>query len=70
MPFKRKMEMCTDVITARYIAQALKTRAEFGYEHARAQLEALGVDNHLALALLAHEKDRRLPGHANETPAA
>jgi hypothetical protein len=62
MPLKRKMEMRTDAITARHIAQALKTQAEFGYEHARAQLEALGVDTQLAMALLAHQRDRRASG--------
>ncbi len=59
MPLKRKLDMRTDLITARYIAQALKTQEQFGYEHARVQLEALGVDTHLALALLAQQKDRR-----------
>ena len=59
MPIKRKMEMRTDAITARHIAQALKTQAIHGYEHARVQLEALGVDSQLALALLAHQRERR-----------
>lgn len=65
---KRKVDMRTDAITARHIAQALKTQAEFGYEYARVQLEALGVDSHLALALLAQQTDRRaaptMPPHA------
>lgn len=66
---KRKVDMRTDAITARHIAQALKSQAEFGYEYARVQLEALGVDTHLALALLAQQTDRRasppVPSHGS-----
>ena len=66
MPIKRKMELRSDVLTARHIAQALKTQAEFGYEHARVQLEALGIDTHLALALLAHQQDRRVTRYSGD----
>lgn len=66
MPIKRKMELRSDVLTARHIAQALKTQAQFGYEHARVQLEALGIDAHLAVALLANQTDRRAADYSGE----
>lgn len=57
----RKQDLRTDAITAGHIADALKTQAEYGYEKARWQLEALGVDVQLAIALLARRYDRRDP---------
>ncbi len=56
---KGKADLRVDAITARHITQALKTQAEYGYEKARYELEALGVDIQLAVALLARRYDRR-----------
>lgn len=60
----RTQDLRTDAITAGHITQALKIQAEFGYEKARRQLDALGVDVQLALALLARRYDRRDPNRA------
>ena len=65
---KGKADLRVDAITARHIAQALKTQAEYGYEKARYELEALGVDIQLAVALLARRYDRRDTFHHDHKP--
>lgn len=56
---QRIIDLRIDEATAQRIADALRLQTQYGYEHARDFLHALGIDSQLAQRLLAIRYDRR-----------
>jgi hypothetical protein len=67
---QRIIDLRIDEDTAAHIADALQLQLQYGYDHASAHLQSVGVNSQLAQRLLAIRYDRRGPqvarAHATE----
>ena len=62
-----KTDLRVDTKTSAAISEAMNLLTEFGYDRAKAYLDAEGVGNMLSQNLLSLRFDRRRPTHARET---